>query len=66
MAGRLIFTPEEYQEAAHVYRKQLLMLPIIGCENTLKYMTGRPGIRYKESVGTIDADAQFARYKATG
>ena len=65
MAGRLIFTPEEYQEAAHVYRKQLLMLPIIGCENTLKYMTGRPGIRYKESVGTINADAQFAPYKAT-
>ena len=65
MAGRLIFTPEEYQEAAHVYRKQLLMLPIIGCEETLKHMTGRPGIRYKESVGTINADAQFAPYKAT-
>ena len=28
-------------------------------------MTGRPGIRYKENVGTIYADAQFAPYKAT-
>ena len=39
------------------------MLPIIGINEALKYMTGRPGIRYKESVGTITGDAQFAPYK---
>ena len=63
MAGKLTFTLEEYQDAARKYRKELLMLPIIGIQETLKYMTGRPGIRYKESVGTITGDAQFAPYK---
>ena len=57
MAGKLTFTLEEYQDAARKYRKELLMLPIIGIQETLKYMTGRPGIRYKESVGTITGDA---------
>lgn len=62
--GRLEFTPQEWQEAAHKYRKELLMLPLLGCKDTLQHMTGRPGIRYKESVGTIGMDAQFGPYKA--
>jgi len=63
MAGQLIFSPQIFQEAAIKYREKLLMLPIIGCWSTLQYMTGRPGIRYKESVGAISGDAQFAPYK---
>ena len=63
MAGRLTFTLQEYQEAAHKYRSDLLMLPIIGIEETIKFMTGRPGIRYKESVAAISGNAQFAPYK---
>lgn len=62
--GKLVFTPQEWQEAAHKYRKELLMLPLLGCNDTLQHMTGRPGIRYKESVGTIGLDAEFAPYKA--
>ena len=65
MAGKFQFTLEDYQAAAIKFRKELLMLPIIGIERTLKYMTGRPGIRYKEAVGTITGDAQFAPYKAS-
>lgn len=65
MAGKLSFTLDDYQKAAIKWRKDLLMLPIIGIQDTLQYMTGRPGIRYKENVGTIYADAQFAPYKAT-
>ena len=65
MAGRFNFTLEDYQTAAIKWRKDLLMLPIIGIQDTLQYMTGRPGIRYKENVGTINADAQFAPYKST-
>ena len=65
MAGKLQFTLDDYQKAAIKWRKDLLMLPIIGIQDTLQYMTGRPGIRYKENVGTIYADAQFAPYKAT-
>ncbi len=63
MAGKLQFTLQEYQEAAHKFRSQLLMLPIIGIEDTLKFMTGRPGIRYKESVAAMNGTAQFAPYK---
>ena len=63
MAGKLQFTLQEYQEAAHKYRSELLMLPIIGIEETLKFMTGRPGIRYKESVAAMSGNAQFAPYK---
>lgn len=63
MAGKLVFTLAEYQEAATKWRKDLLMLPIIGIQDTLQYLTGRPGIRYKENVGTITGDAQFAPYK---
>ena len=36
MAGKLVFTLEEFQEAATKYRKDLLMLPIIGIQETLK------------------------------
>ena len=63
MAGKLQFTLEEYQDAARKYRKDLLMLPIIGIHDTLQYMTGRPGIRYKESVAAMSGNAQFAPYK---
>lgn len=62
MAGKFSFSPQEYQEAAVKYRRDLLMLPIIGIEDTLKFMTGRPGIRYRERVGTMTGDAQFAPY----
>ena len=58
MAGKLQFTLEEYQDAARKYRKDLLMLPIIGIQDTLKFMTGRPGIRYKESVAAMSGNAQ--------
>lgn len=63
MAGKLTFTLQEFQEAATKWRSDLLMLPIIGCQETLKYMTARPGIRYKENVGALSGDAQFGPYK---
>lgn len=62
MAGKLEFTLKEYQDAATKWRPDLLMLPIIGCQETLQYMTARPGIRYKEQVGAISGDAQFGPY----
>ena len=63
MAGKLTFTLQEFQEAATKWRSDLLMLPIIGCLETLKFMTARPGIRYKENVGALSGDAQFGPYK---
>lgn len=63
MAGKLTFTLPDYQQAATRWRADLLMLPIIGCQDTLQHMTGRPGIRYKEQVGAISGTAQFGPYK---
>lgn len=62
MAGKFSFSPKDFQQAAVKYRSELLMLPIIGCQDTLQFMTSRPGIRYKERVGTMTGDAQFAPY----
>ncbi|MBD5227067.1 MAG: hypothetical protein HDS67_03315 [Bacteroidales bacterium] len=44
MAEKLSFTLAQYQEAATIYRKDLLMLLIIGIQESLQYMTGRPGL----------------------
>lgn len=63
MAGKLNYDLAAYQEAAHKYRPELLMLPIIGIKDTLKFMTARPGIRYKESVAAMNGNAQFGPYK---
>lgn len=60
--GQLTYTLTDFQQAATKWRQDLLMLPIIGCQDTLQYMTGRPGIRYKEQVGELTGDAQFAPY----
>lgn len=62
--GKLIYTLEDFQKAAITFRKDLLRLPIIGIQETLQYMTARPGVRYSELVGSSSADAQFAPYKA--
>lgn len=39
MAGKFSFTLQEYKDAARKYRSDFLRLPIIGCEETLKFMT---------------------------
>ena len=64
MAGKLTFKLEQYQEAATIYREDLLKLPIIGCKSTIQYMTERPGVRLKEVVGELVGDAQFAPHKS--
>ena len=58
MAGQLVFTLEEFKSAAIKWRKELLMLPIIGCQDTLQHMTGRPGIRYKEKACANESRVQ--------
>ena len=65
MAGQIVITPSlhDFQEAATKWRPELLYQPIIGCQETIKHMTPRPGVRFKENVGAISGDAQFAPYK---
>lgn len=63
--GKLIYTPEDYKDAAIKYRREILMTILQGVQATVQYMTGRPGIRYKERVGEADGEAQFAPYNPT-
>ena len=64
MAHNISFSDEEYQKAAEKWRQQLLILPMLSCKDSLRFMTGIPGIRNKEHVGTAKSNAQFGPYKA--
>lgn len=64
MAHNISFSDEEYQKAAEKWRRQLLLLPMLSCKDSLRFMTGIPGIRNKEHVGTAKSNAQFGPYKA--
>lgn len=64
MAHNISFSDEEYQKTAEKWRQQLLLLPMLSCKDSLRFMTGIPGIRNKEHVGTAKSNAQFGPYKA--
>ena len=64
MAHNISFSDEEYQKAAEKWRQQLLLLPMLSCKDSLRFMTDIPGIRNKEHVGTAKSNAQFGPYKA--
>lgn len=64
MAHNISFSDEEYQKAAEKWRQQLLLLPMLSCKDSLRFMTGIPGIRNKEHVGMAKSNAQFGPYKA--
>ena len=64
MAHNISFSDEEYQKAAEKWRQQMLLLPMLSCKDSLRFMTGIPGIRNKEHVGTAKSNAQFGPYKA--
>lgn len=53
----------DFDKAATTYRKDLLMMPIIGIQSSLQHMTLRPGIRYAERVGAADVNVELRPYK---
>lgn len=65
MAHTISFSDEDYKKAAEKWRKQLLLLPMFACQESLRFMTGIPGVRGKLHVGTAGSKAQFAPYKAS-
>lgn len=48
--------------AAQKYRKELLIMAVIGIASTLQHMTLRTGIRYKETVGEMDGPVELYPY----
>jgi hypothetical protein len=55
-------TPEELALRAAKYRKELLMMPVIALENSLKHMSLRIAIRGKETVGELDGNIEIGPY----
>lgn len=59
------FTPEDLAKSAVKYRQTLLAMPVIGLERSIKHMTLRTGIRYKEISGELDGDMELGPYSET-
>lgn len=61
---KLQWNDEDYDKAAKQWGPQFLLMPIIGADKTLKFMSGIPGIRYKYALPAIYGKAQFAPFRA--
>ncbi len=48
--------------AAQKFRNELLIMAVLGLSETLKHMTLRTGIRYKETVGQLDGPVELMPY----
>ena len=59
------FSDQDYQKAAEKWKRELLLMPLYSCKETLKYMTGMPGVRNALHLGTAETKAQFAPYNAS-
>lgn len=57
-------TLQQLQESGHKYRKDLLRLPVISLDRSLRFMTLRPGVRYKETVFSPEFNAELQAYKS--
>lgn len=65
MANHTItFSDEEYKKAAEKWKRELLLMPLFSCQDTLKYMTGMPGVRNALHLGTAESNAQLAPYRS--
>lgn len=59
-------TPDEaaWKEAAKRWHRQFLKMPVLAMKDTTKFMTGLPGCRTNQYLGTVESEAQFYPYVA--
>ena len=55
---------EEYQRAAVRWSSEFLFLPVLECQETLKYMTGMANCTAPVKIPTVDGKAQMAPFDA--
>ena len=55
-------TDAELQKSAVTYRKDLLVMPVIAAEATLKHMTARPGVGGREVLGQLSGEIEIGPY----
>ncbi len=63
--GKVNITPEELAKSAVKYRKELLIMAVIALESSLRHMSLRTGIRYKETVGELSGTIEIGPYSET-
>lgn len=67
MANHLInVMPDEaaWKEAAKRWHREFLKMPVLAAKDATKFMTGLPGCRTNQYLGTVGSDAQFYPYAA--
>lgn len=59
-------TPDEaaWKEAAKKWHREFLKMPVLSTKDTTKFMTGLPGCRTNQYLGTVESEAQFYPYVA--
>ena len=55
-------TPDELAKSAQKFRKELLMMPAFSLARGTAYMTPRPGVTYKETVGELAGNFEIGPY----
>ena len=58
----ITITPQELAESAHKFRRELLTIPAKRVAELANYMTPRPGVTYKETVGSLSGAVELAPY----
>ena len=58
-------TQDDLKKSATTYKKQLLVTPIISCEETLQHMTSRPGVAGREIVAELSGNIELGPYDPT-
>lgn len=61
-AGKVDISPADLAKSAAKIRKELLKIPVLGLGPALRYFSVRTGIRYSETVGTVDGDFELVPY----
>lgn len=61
--AKSITTLAELQKSAQTYQKELLIMPMLSAQDTLRHMSGRPGTRGKRTVGELSGDVELAPWK---
>lgn len=60
--GKVVITPEQLAQSAATIRRELLQLPLLSLGAALKYFSIRTGIRFSETVGTLDGNFEMGPY----
>lgn len=55
-------TQDDLKKSATTYKKQLLITPIISCEETLKHFTPRPGVAGREVITELGGNIELGPY----